>query len=122
MRLLIAAIAVLAATISLARDNGQYSQSDPEIKKWIEQLKNNRGESCCSNADGYDVQYDTKDGHYRVYLHDEWHVVPDYAVLTTPNRLGAARVWYMSTWTVPDKDGKQKASVRIYCFLPSALY
>ena len=58
-----------------------------------------------------DVDWDTKDGHYRVRLHGEWIDVPDIAVVTGPNRYGPAVVWpYM------DENGK----TYIRCFLPGA--
>jgi hypothetical protein len=121
MQLLIAAIAALAATISLARDSGQWSQADPSIKKWIEDLKDHNNVSCCNTADGFDVQWDTKDNRYRVYLYGEWHLVPPEAVLDIPNRLGAARVWYTVQWG-PMKDGKQVPSkILIRCFLRGSL-
>ena len=70
--------------------------------------------NCCSFADGLsisDVDWDTKDGHYRVLLHGEWINVPNSAVVTEPNRYGPAVVWpYMDT------DG----NIYIRCFLPGA--
>jgi hypothetical protein len=36
-----------------------------------------------------DVDWDTKDGHYRVRLEGEWIDVPEDALITEPNRAGA---------------------------------
>ena len=121
MPIIIAVIAVLA-TIALARDDGRYSQSDPSIKRWIENLTDKIGNKCCDTADGYDVQWDIHGGQYVVYLYGAWHIVPDIAVLEVPNKLGAARIWYTIKWG-PWKDGKQvPTEILIRCFLPSALY
>lgn len=94
----------------LAADNGQYSQVDPSIRKWIEGLKNKNGSGCCDTADGYDAQYDTLNGKYRVFIKDKWYVVPDYALLDVPNKLGVAKVWYIHMNDVPV----------IRCFIPGA--
>ena len=65
--------------------------------------------------------WDTKDGHYRVYFHglvirgtaipDGWVFVPDDAVLKEPNRYGPAVVW---PYIIFNND------VGIRCFLPGA--
>jgi hypothetical protein len=71
-----------------ARDlDGSYANSP--LKQWFDQLASGNG-LCCSFADGFsvqDVDWDTKDGRYRVRLQGEWVVVPDEAVVTEPNRL-----------------------------------
>lgn len=97
-------------TPALARDDGRYAQSDPGIKEWIRGLKNSKGEGCCDTADGYpaEVQYDTAEGQYRVRIDGAWYIVPDHAVITKPNRLGYAVVWYIHIDGVP----------QVKCFIP----
>ena len=54
----------------MARDNGRFANADPEIKAWFDKLASGRG-PCCSDADGTavsDVDWESKDGHYRVRL------------------------------------------------------
>jgi hypothetical protein len=78
---------------AFARDSGRYA--DDTLKYWFDHLSSNRG-MCCSFADGFsvsDVNWDVRDGHYRVWLHGEWIDVPDAAVVTEPNRYGPAVVW-----------------------------
>jgi hypothetical protein len=69
---------------------------------------------CCDEADGWrfdDVDWESKDGHYRVRLYGEWVPVPDATVVTEPNRFGPAVVWpYLDT------DG----TTQVRCFLPGA--
>lgn len=95
---------------AFSRDDGRYAQSDQGIKEWIRGLKNSKGEGCCDTADGFpaEVQYDTASGHYRVRIDGVWLIVPDHAVITSPNKLGYAVVWYTHV------DGKPK----INCFIP----
>jgi hypothetical protein len=97
--------------VAPARDDGRYANMP--LKSWFDRLASDRG-LCCSYADGFrveNVDWDTRDGHYRVRLHGEWIVVPDDAVVTEPNEFGPAVVWpYMDT------DGQ----TQIRCFLPGA--
>jgi len=96
-----------------ARDDGRFAQSPH--KNWVEGLRDRNGVSCCDTADGYDVQWDIKDGQYRVFIEGTWYVVPPTALLDNiPNRLGVARVWY--AWSVDNKYGNRTPMIR--CFLP----
>jgi hypothetical protein len=84
---------------------GQYAQYSPEIKKWFnEQVSPKTGVHCCSTSDGTYAEEEIRDGHYwtRFTTHrignpdmdSGWMQVPDDTVLTSPNRNGAAVVWY----------------------------
>lgn len=114
---LLALCALLMSSAALARDDGRFAGSNPEIKSWIRALKNQDKVGCCDVADGYpaDVEWDTKNSSYRVRIEGEWYVVPPEAVLTEPNRLGYAMVWFF--WSY--EEGVRKAP-RIRCFLPGA--
>lgn len=111
-----AAVALLAAAIVLAghavaRDDGRYAGSS--LKPWFDSLKSGKG-LCCSDADGSavaDVDWESKDGHYRVRLDGRWIDVPDDAVITEPNRSGRTMVW-------PIKDA---LGISIRCFLPGSM-
>jgi hypothetical protein len=94
-----------------ARDDGRYANSP--LKTWFDQLASGKG-LCCSFADGVsveDVDWDTRDGRYRVRIQGQWVTVPDVAVVTEPNKFGRAVVW-------PYKDGD--GSTQIRCFMPGA--
>jgi hypothetical protein len=96
-KLFIVLLFAIAALPLLSRDRGQFAKSTPEMKAWFDALKSERG-PCCSDADGTvvsDVDWDTKDGHYRVRLDGEWIDVPDDALITEPNRAGRTMVWPM---------------------------
>jgi len=110
-------IAVLALMLpAKARDNGQYAQSP--LKGWFDSLKSGKG-PCCSDTDGTaisDADWDTKDGHYRVRIEDQWLDVPDDAVIKEPNRVGRTMVWpiyYRSLGAL--------ARIEIRCFMPGTM-
>jgi hypothetical protein len=94
-----------------ARDDGRYA-NEP-LHAWFDQLASGKG-LCCSFADGVkveDVDWDTRDGRYRVRLQGEWIIVPEAALVIEPNRFGPAVVWpYL------DVEG----TTQIRCFLPGA--
>jgi hypothetical protein len=102
-------------TKASARDYGRYSDTDPKLRKWIEELKDKAGRSCCETADGHPAEYDwdMAANRYRVRIEGEWVDVPPESVIEEPNRLGYATVWYWIIWEV---DGKE--SFHITCFLP----
>jgi hypothetical protein len=81
---------------AFARDpDGRYAGSP--LHNWFDSLVSGKG-PCCSNADGKiipDVDWESKDGHYRVRIDGEWVDVPDSAVLKQPNLDGRTIVWPM---------------------------
>jgi len=129
---LAAALFVCATAPSLlVRDDGRYTDMDPALHAWFDNLTSGKG-LCCSFADGFsiaDVDWDITceqgrtpvDGltprkqnegcRYRVRLDDEWIDVPEAAVVTEPNRFGPAVVW-------PYRDIGGLTQIR--CFLPGA--
>jgi len=110
------AVAVVCMTVfvpnhSHARDDGRFANSP--LKEWFDRLASKNG-LCCAFADGVsvqDVDWDTRDGHYRVRIQGEWIEVPDAAVITEPNRFGPAVVW-------PYND--RYGNTQIRCFMPGA--
>jgi len=111
MRFLAIIIIWIMTMPAIARDDGRYANSP--LKSWFDSLASKKG-LCCSVADGVslkDVEWDTLDGHYRVFLGGKWVVVPDDALVTVPNKFGAAVVWPMQ-----DADG----NTTIRCFIPGA--
>jgi hypothetical protein len=67
-----------------ARDDGRYSLSP--LKPWFDSLRSGKG-PCCSDADGFalsDPDWESRSGHYRVRVDNEWIDVPDDAVITEP--------------------------------------
>jgi hypothetical protein len=90
-----------------------HDASRPDLNHWFDHLTSGRG-LCCSFADGVavsDVDWESKDGHYRVRLENNWIDVPDNAVITEPNRVGRTMVWRLRV------DGK----IFIRCFMPGSM-
>ena len=107
---LIGTAAVLGEN-AVARDDGRYAGSP--LKPWFDSLRSGKG-PCCSDADGSavaDVDWESRDGHYRVRLEGEWIDVPDDAVITEPNRAGRTMVWPV----------KGTLGISIRCFLPGSM-
>src|SRR5215207_10763283 len=102
----------LAADPGRARDpDGRYANSP--LKQWFDSLRSGKG-PCCSDADGSavsDVDWETKDGHYRVRIEGEWLDVPEDAVITEPNRAGRTMVWPI----------KGYLGMTIRCFMPGSM-
>jgi hypothetical protein len=105
------------ASISVARDNGQYSDVDPATRNWVKNLKDRKGQSCCDTADGYPAEHEWDAGSrgYKVLIEGQWYPVPSDALIEEPNRLGYATVWYWWEW---EFDGRKIHHIR--CFLPGA--
>jgi hypothetical protein len=99
---------LLLCTPALSHDPGR-----PELNEWFNRLASGRG-LCCSFADGFavsDVDWESKDGHYRVRLENIWIDVPDDALITEPNRVGRTMVWPLLF------DGQ----ILIRCFMPGSM-
>jgi hypothetical protein len=102
---------------AVARDlDGRYANSS--LKGWFEGLRSGKGR-CCSDADGKalsDVEWESKNGHYRVRIQGQWLDVPDEAVITEPNRIGWTMVW-------PDYISPRGGPIRIEirCFMPGTM-
>jgi hypothetical protein len=103
---------LLSLRVALTRDlDGKYANSP--LKQWFDSLASRRG-LCCSVADGQsvaDVDWDTKNGNYRVRLDGQWIEVPPDALVTVSNKFGLAVVW-------PYKDYEGRTQIR--CFIPGA--
>jgi len=108
---------IAAPRIAEARDlDGRYAGSP--LKEWFDSLRSSKG-PCCSDADGTalsDVDWEAKDGHYRVRIEGQWWDVPDEAVIREPNRAGRTMVW-------PVYYGSRNETIRvdIRCFMPGTM-
>jgi hypothetical protein len=101
----------LVGSVSARDLDGRYANSP--LKPWFDHLASGKG-LCCSMADGESVadpDWESKDGHYRVRLENNWVDVPDDAVITEPNRAGRTMVW-------PIRFDNQ---ISIRCFMPGSM-
>jgi hypothetical protein len=105
------ALAILTLHASARDLDGRYANSP--LKPWFETLASKRG-LCCSDADGTalsDVDWESRQGGYRVRLDGAWHDVPEDAVITEPNRAGRTMVW----------PARGSLGMTIRCFMPGPL-
>ncbi len=101
-------IFLLLCSPALAHDPGH-----PELDEWFNRLTSGRG-LCCSFRDGFavsDVDWESKGGHYRVRLENNWIDVPDDALITEPNRVGRTMVWPLQS----------NGQILIRCFMPGSM-
>jgi hypothetical protein len=104
-------------TTSIAFAGGDWK--DSPLHDWFAGLASQRG-LCCSYADGVaitDAQWDIKDGHYRVFIYNQWIPVPDDAVVIEKNIYGQPVVWPYTSW-IENEDGQVQVTVNVRCFLP----
>lgn len=91
----------------------------PDLDDWFMKLRSPGGGLCCDFTEARkltDVQWDTQDGHYRVFIDNKWFPVKDDAVVPGPNKYGQAMAWPLE---YTDSTGhKQMYGVR--CFMPGA--
>jgi hypothetical protein len=101
-------ILLLLCSPALAHDPGR-----PELNEWFNRLQSGKG-LCCSFADGVavrDVDWESKDGRYRVRLENNWIDVPDDALITEPNRMGRTMVLPL----------RVEGQILIRCFMPGSM-
>ena len=107
----------LLPCIAAARDlDGRYANSP--LKGWFESLHSGKG-PCCSDADGTalsDVDWETRDGRYRVRIEGRWWDVPEEAVIKVPNRSGHTMVW-----PVYYRELDNLLSVEVRCFIAGTM-
>ncbi len=110
-----AALAIFAAMLSIstiARAHA-HDHQHPELNGWYERLHSGKG-PCCDGTEATrvdDVDWETKDGHYRVRIDGEWVDVPKEAVVPGPNLDGRTMVWpyYLNGHPIPR------------CFIPGSM-
>ena len=111
MKILLALALAGISSYALAVDNGQWGH-DPATSEWFKNLHNPSGFPCCDYADGNRIEApnyrENDDGSYEVFAHDVWKHVVKEKIVTIPNRVGYAVLW----WNPNAEDP--------YCFMPGA--
>ena len=93
-----------------------HDHARPALDGWYQSLTSGKG-PCCDGpgVDAMhlsDVDWESKDGRYRVRIEGLWIDVPEEAVVSGPNRDGRTLVWPMKYL-----DG----SIHVRCFMPGAM-
>jgi hypothetical protein len=111
---LLIAIVVIALMVSLhIKAAHAHDHARPDLNEWFDKLSSGKG-LCCSFADGTvitDADWESKDGHYRVKIDDQWIDVPDEAVITEPNKDGRTMVWPIRGYL----------GISVRCFMPGSM-
>jgi hypothetical protein len=115
MKWLIGLLLVVAFSVFILvlRANA-HDPARPELDNWFKELRAKGGNLCCSDNDGNvvkNVDWESKDGHYRVRIMDKWLLVPDSAVVRGPNLDGRTMVWLW--WS--------NGSPAVSCFMPGTM-
>jgi hypothetical protein len=86
-----------------------------DLDGWVQGLKNSSGIPCCENSEAHALNEPdwrvNSEGHYEVFIDNEWADVPDSAVVQGPNKYGRVLVWYTHSPGFP---------IYVRCFLPAA--
>jgi hypothetical protein len=73
---------------ALARDNGQWESSPPEVREWFQSLKqpDHPRLSCCGEADAFEAdQFTVEDDHYVAVITDGKGVMAPGTRIPVPN-------------------------------------
>lgn len=113
-------VLILLVAPALAHNDGRWNDVDPKIRQWLkdQRVPNGpfKGTSCCSEADGEEVQEDIRDGHYWIKggHFPDWTPVPDEAVIHGPNEWKQPITW----WTLSGSWAQVPVVIR--CYAPGA--
>lgn len=111
----VSTIGVVILLILLVSPSRAHDHSRSELKPWFESLKSRAKASCCDGSDATrldDIDWDSRDGHYRVRLNGQWVDVPEDAVVDGPNQAGPAMVWPFFEMGAP---------TGVRCFIPGSM-
>lgn len=113
--LVVVALIVLAMAM-FHRPARAHDRERPELDAWYRSLHADNGATwCCDGSDAAhlaDVDWESKDGHYRVRIDGMWWDVPEGAVITAPNRDGRTIVWM---------NGGYRGLTGVRCFMPGSM-
>jgi hypothetical protein len=101
---------MLFVRYAVAHDHGR-----PELNEWFKGLRSNAGSYCCDGMDAVAIEgvdWESKDGHYRVWMGQQWIDVPDGAIVNGPNQDGRTMVWPMYG---------PNGSIGVRCFMPGEM-
>ena len=84
----VAAFAALMVAPVLARDNGQWEGSDPNIRQWFQALRqpDHPRLSCCGEADAFEADnFEIEGDHYVAVITDGKGIFPNGTRIPVPN-------------------------------------
>lgn len=111
---IVSLICLIMALIIHTKSAWAHDHGRPGLDQWFKALESRAGAACCDGSDATrldDVDWESRDGRYRVRIKGEWIDVPESAVVDGPNRAGPAMVWPIEGW----------GGLTIRCFMPGAM-
>lgn len=106
-----ALVAVFLCAPALAFDSEKWGH-DAATSQWFKSLRAPTGIPCCDYADGVRLEdpewRESQDGTYSVFAKGKWWAIDKDHIVTAPNRVGYAILWWPEHWDHPS------------CFLPGA--
>ena len=122
---------LLAPTLAHDWSYKDFAQANPFERNWLQKQKRpNTTFSCCSEADGEqveeDIRYDQKGiAHYWInsnHTRGAWIIVPKEAVIHEPNMHGRPVAWFRwGTGTNMQTMPRDDLPVEVFCYAPGAL-
>jgi len=111
---------VACLTVAFAHDH-----EHPDLDSWYMSLQSKEGHPCCDGPGKdathvADIDWEAKDGHYRVRIDGKWYNVPDEAVIEGPNKDGRAIVWGYPITGYGADGGREISDYHVRCFIPGA--
>jgi hypothetical protein len=115
-----ALLAILFLTTgAIARDGGDWSKVDPEVRQWIQALRmpDNPGMSCCGEADAYDADFGESgpDGNYAIVTDSRGNFLPVGTRLFIPPHKVQNKQGNPSGHVIVFAD----TSGQVHCFIPN---
>jgi hypothetical protein len=126
LKLKVYALALALVVVPLSAhgtDKGQWQvyKLSPQQRAWFETVMDSSGMKCCSDADGFPVEYELRGEAYWIKVpkaaaldsnhRGMWLQVPDNAVRQTPNPVHEAVAWFYYISGYP----------MVKCFVPADL-
>lgn len=112
IRIFLAVVALIVLAMFLHhRPARAHDRERPDLDDWYHGLHSDAGAWCCEGKEANhlaDVDWESKDGHYRVRVDGQWWDVPEGAVITKPNRDGRAMAWM---------NGGYQGHIGVRCFM-----
>lgn len=112
--IIVSLVLLIMALLVHVRPARAHDHGRPGLDKWFKALESRAKAACCDGTDATrldDVDWESKDGHYRVRIEGQWIDVPESAVVDGPNLAGQAMVWPTMGY----------GGLTIRCFMPGAL-
>lgn len=103
-----------------------HDSEHPELNDWYMGLQSKGGHPCCEGPGKdathlSDIDWESKDGRYRVRIEGKWYNVPEDSVIEGPNRDGRAIVWGYPITDYGADGQRHVTDYYVRCFIPGTM-